>query len=132
MNMRNQPDPKQRPGRSRTDSIVYTVFALILIALAIDGVFGPHGFIVTYRLKLQVQQARQKTQELEQENHQFTDQVQQLKSDPSAIEQVAREKMGLVKPGQLVFKLPPKSSSSSGASSSGRADRTTPSGSSTH
>lgn len=134
MNTRIQSDPKRRPGRSRTDSIVYTVFALVLLALAIDGVFGPHGFIATYRLKLQVQQARQKTQKLEQENHQFASQVQQLKSDPSAIERVAREKMGLVKPGQLVFKLAPKSSSGSpsGASSRGKAGATTPSKSSTH
>lgn len=132
MNTRIQSDPKRRPVRSRADSIVYTVFALILVALAVDGVFGPHGFIATYRLKLEVQQAQRKTQQLKQENHQFTSQVQQLKSDPSAIERVAREKMGLVKPGQLVFKLAPKSSSKAGASSSGKAGTTTSSKSSTH
>ena len=120
MDIQINSDPKRRS----LDTIVYAVFALILIALAVDGIFGPHGFIATYRLKLQVQQAQQKTQELNRENQEFAGQVQQLKSDPSAIERVAREKMGLVKPGQLVFKLAPQSSSKPGASPSGKANAT--------
>lgn len=104
-----QPKPK------RLEPILYAAAALILAALALDGIFGPHGFIATYRLRLQVQQVQRKTEHLNRENQEFAKQAQQLKSDPSAIERVARQQMGLVKPGQLVFKLPPKPSSDSAA-----------------
>lgn len=99
------------PKRRRFDTILYTAVALILAALVIDGVFGAHGLIATYRLHLQVGQTRQKIQQLDRENQEFTKQAQQLKSDPSAIERVARERMGLVKPGELVFKVPPNPAS---------------------
>ncbi|HVB98673.1 MAG TPA: septum formation initiator family protein [Candidatus Dormibacteraeota bacterium] len=103
------------PKRKRLEWLVYTLAALILAALLVDGVFGAHGLIATYRLRLQVKQTQQKTNQLNQENQEFTGQVQQLKSDPSAIERVARQKMGLVKPGELVFKLPMKRPANAGA-----------------
>jgi cell division protein FtsB len=99
--------------RSRFERYVYAAVALLLVALAIDGVFGAHGTISTYRLKLKVEKAQQQAGNLEQENKVFADEVRKLKTQPSAIENVARERMGLVKPGQLVFKLQPKSSARS-------------------
>lgn len=117
--------------RKRIERILYTLAALILVALVLDGVFGSHGLIATYRLRLQVRQAQQKTEQLTRENQEFAGQVRQLKSDPSAIERVAREKMGLVKPGELVFKLPAKPSANPSASPSGNASTGVPSGNTT-
>ena len=102
----NAPALAKRP---RLERMVYAAVALLIVVLALDGVFGPHGMIATYRLKLQVEKAQQHAGTLEQENKVFADQVRKLKTQPSAIEHVAREQMGLVKPGELVFKLPPKS-----------------------
>jgi cell division protein FtsB len=45
-------------------------------------------------------------QKLDQENQELADQVTSLKTDPRAIEKIAREDMGLAKPGELIFKLP--------------------------
>jgi cell division protein FtsB len=87
---------------------LYVLVVVGIVALALDGVFGPHGLIVTYRMKLQARQAQQNIQKLNEQNQQLANQVRSLKSDPTAIEHIAREKMGLVKPGDLVFKLPPK------------------------
>jgi cell division protein FtsB len=100
--------PARRP---RLERIMYAAVAVLFVALAVDGVFGPHGMIATYRLKLQVQKAQQHVQALQEENKVFADQVRKLKTQPSAIEHIAHERMGLVKPGELVFKLPPKSPS---------------------
>lgn len=120
-------DPKQ----FRLKPILYTSVVVILVALAIDGIFGPHGFVATYRLRLQVQQNQRKTEQLIRENQQFSSQVQQLKSDPSAIERVAREKMGLVKPGELVFKLQQKPGAASSALPPVRRNAAAPSSAST-
>ncbi len=107
--------PAKRP---RLERFVYAAVAVLFVALAIDGVFGPHGMIATYRLKLQVQKTQQQVRSLQQENKVFADQVRKLKTQPSAIEHIAHERMGLVKPGELVFKLPPKSSAAAPQSSS--------------
>lgn len=106
----NRPTKGPQLGRA-----LFAVIALGIAALALDGIFGAHGLIVTYRMKLQARQAQQGIQKLNQENQQLADQVRALKSDPNAIERIAREQMGLVKPGDLVFKLPPKSPDPSGA-----------------
>ena len=107
--------PARRP---RLERIMYAAVAVLFVALAVDGVFGPHGMIATYRLKLQVQKAQQHVQALQEENKVFADEVSKLKTQPSAIEHIAHERMGLVKPGELVFKLPPKSPTTSPQSES--------------
>jgi cell division protein FtsB len=107
--------PAKRPQLQR---FVYAAVALLIVGLAIDGVFGAHGMIAAYRLKLKVEKSQQHVQQLQEENKVFADQVRQLKTQPSAIEHIAHENMGLVKPGELVFKLPPKSSSAAPQSES--------------
>jgi cell division protein FtsB len=98
------------PGKHpRFERFVYAAVAFLIVVLAIDGVFGAHGLIATYRLRLQVQKAQQNVRTLQEENKVFADEVRKLKTQPSAIEHIAHERMGLVKPGELVFKLPPKS-----------------------
>lgn len=103
--------------RVRSRRFLVTVVALFIAVLGVDSVFGPHGWIATYRQKLQVRQEQQSIQKLQQENDQLSNQVRSLKTDPTAIERIARERMGLVKPGELVFKLPPSGTATSGASS---------------
>ena len=102
-----------RPSnRSRLERIAFAAVALVLVALALDGIFGPNGLIASYRLKLQVYRAQQQVRSLNHENQVFADQVRKLKTDPSTIEHVAHERMGLIKPGELVFQLPPQSPAS--------------------
>jgi cell division protein FtsB len=43
------------------------------------------------------------------ETERLTAQVTRLRSDPDSIEKIAREELGLVKPGERVLKLPPSS-----------------------
>ncbi|MGH9703402.1 MAG: FtsB family cell division protein, partial [Candidatus Acidiferrales bacterium] len=52
-------------------------------------------------------QIRLEIQRLDEENRKFQDRVKALKTDPSAIEGIARD-MGLARPGEFIFKLPAK------------------------
>ncbi|HEV2387442.1 MAG TPA: septum formation initiator family protein [Candidatus Acidoferrales bacterium] len=110
-------DSELNPSGSRLPAgrVLYVLVVLGILALAMNGIFGSHGLIVAHRMKLQERQLQQNIQKLNQENQALAGQVRELKSDPNAIERVAREQMGLVKPGDLVFKLPPKSPGQSGA-----------------
>jgi len=84
------------------------ILLLAFLALAIHDIFGTHGFLAMRRTQRQIQQLREQIGKLNDENKTLRDQVHALKTDPQAIERIAREEMGLAKPGELIFKLPPK------------------------
>jgi cell division protein FtsB len=108
---------KQRisPGRAAEFFRRYgfrIAFALLGLLL-IHDIFGSHGFLAMRRMQQQVEAERQKIEQLKEENRGITEEVHSLKTDPAAIERIAREEMGLTKPGELVFKLPPAPEESS-------------------
>ena len=80
---------------------------LALLLLAVHDVFGSHGFLAMWRTQKQLTQLRGDIDHLNKENNKMSGQVTALKTDPDAIERIAREQMGLAKPGELIFKLPP-------------------------
>jgi cell division protein FtsB len=84
------------------------LLALALLALLVHDVFGDHGFLAMRRTQKEVEKLREEIQQLDQENARLAEEVKALKSDPRIIERIAREEMGLARPGELVFNLPPK------------------------
>src|ERR1039458_6656484 len=83
-----------------------TILGLAILALTIHDVFGPHGFLAMRRTQQEIKQFSAEMQKLDQENQALSDEVTSLKTDPRLIERIAREDMGLAKPGELIFKLP--------------------------
>jgi cell division protein FtsB len=51
------------------------------------------------------QSAVDRVADLKRENEKLEREVEQLKSDPAMIEAVAREKLGLIRPGEIVIKI---------------------------
>ena len=84
------------------------VLGFALFALLVHDVFGDHGFLAMRRAQKEVEQLQEEIQKLNEENSRLAEQVKALKTDPRIIERIAREEMGLAKPGELIFKLPPK------------------------
>ena len=82
------------------------ILGLALFALLVHDIFGAHGFIAMRRTQKEIQQIRQQICKINDENKSLTDQVNSLKTDPKAIERIAREEMGLARPGELIYKLP--------------------------
>jgi cell division protein FtsB len=82
------------------------ILGLALFALLVHDVFGPHGFIAMRRTQKEIEQIREQIGKMNEENESLTKQVTSLKSDPKSIERIAREEMGLARPGELIFKLP--------------------------
>jgi len=83
-----------------------TILGLAILALTIHDVFGPHGFLAMRRTQQEIKQFSAEMQKLDKENQELSDEVTSLKTDPRLIERIAREDMGLAKPGELIFKLP--------------------------
>ena len=84
------------------------LLALALLALLVHNLFGEHGFLAMRRSQKEAQRLRQEIQQINEENRNLAEQIRALKSDPRTIERIAREEMGLARPGELIFKLPTK------------------------
>ena len=85
------------------------LLGIALALLLLQDVFGTHGLIAMRRSQKEAKQVQKEISRLDDENRKLEDQVNGLKSDPAAIERIAREEMGLARPGEYIFKLPPKS-----------------------
>jgi cell division protein FtsL len=82
------------------------ILGLALFALFVHDIFGPHGFIAMRRTQNEIEQIREQIGKLNDENKSLTQQVNSLKSDPKSIERIAREEMGLARPGEMIFRVP--------------------------
>jgi len=92
------------PGFLRRN--VRQILGLALLALFFHDVFGTHGFLAMVRTQKEIKQIREQIGKINAENKSLSNEVNALKTDPKAIERIAREDMGLARPGELIFKLP--------------------------
>jgi cell division protein FtsB len=74
--------------------------------LLISDVFGTHGVLAMRRSEKQASDVQKQIDQLNQENEELEGRVKALKTDPSAVEHIAREEMGLARPGEYIFKVP--------------------------
>ena len=92
------------------------ILAIALGLLLLQDVFGSHGLVAMRHAQQQAAATQKEIKQLNEENRQMQDRVQSLKSDPAAIERIAREEMGLARPGEYIFKIPSKSDDPAGSS----------------
>jgi len=98
-----------------------TILAVAVLGLFIHDIFGSHGFLAMRRTQKQISQFREEILQLNSENQSLNDQVNALKTDPKLIERIARDDMGLARPGEYIFKFPASPDASApGASSKSR------------
>ncbi|HKV29273.1 MAG TPA: septum formation initiator family protein [Candidatus Acidoferrales bacterium] len=86
-------------------------FALAFFLLLLQDVFGTHGLVAMRRSKTQIHAIQAQIQQLDQENQELQQRIHSLKTDPAAIEKIARDRMGLARPGEIIFQLPDSPSS---------------------
>jgi len=67
---------------------------------------GKHGLSVWHQKRAEDQQLQREIKDLEQENARLRERIERLKSDPDAIEIVAREKLHYAKPNEVIVAVP--------------------------
>jgi cell division protein FtsB len=77
---------------------------LVLIILALT-VFGDHGLLNLVRYRNQREALTAEANQLEAENCRLQDEIERLKGDDLFLERVAREELGMVKPGEIIFQF---------------------------
>jgi len=98
--------PQPPPPQSFLRRNARTILGVLLFALLVHDIFGAHGFLAMRRTQKEIERLRGEIQQVNQENRALGEQVNALKSDPRMIERIAREEMGLARPGEIIFKLP--------------------------
>jgi len=96
--------PSKPPSFLRRN--VAKILAGFMFALLLQDILGAHGFLAMRRTQKEIQRLRQEIQQMKADNRELAGQLKALKSDPRMIERIAREEMGLARPGELIFKLP--------------------------
>jgi cell division protein FtsB len=94
--------------------------------LVLQDVFGMHGVLAMRRAQHEAAREQQEIDRINQENVQLQTHVNSLKTDPEAIERIAREQMGLARPGEYIFKIPPKAVGSSASQANPGSPANTP------
>jgi len=83
------------------------ITAALGAAAVLTLTYGGQSLARVWQMKHEVETLEREIVTLRVETGRLTATVNRLRTDPDFIEQVAREDLGLVKPGERVLKLPP-------------------------
>jgi len=81
------------------------LLVFVTVVLVVDALVGEKGLTESMRARRQEAEETAALARLRKENTDLREQVRRLREDPSAIESVAREQLGLIRPGEMLFIL---------------------------
>ena len=84
---------------------VHLVLVFVTLVLVVDALVGQKGLMESIRARQQYRELAASLDALQRDNARLRDEARRLKDDPSAIEAVAREELGLIRPGEILFIL---------------------------
>ncbi len=93
-------------GLKRKALIITCVLALA--GLVVGSLFGDRGILQLLRQRQRAEALLRDIEELRAENRRIAAEVVALRTDPRAIERLAREELDLGRPGETVFLIRPE------------------------
>ena len=78
---------------------------VLIVSMALAAVFSDKGFMNVYDFTEELDYLKKSNIVLAKENTAIQKEIDALKSDPYAIEILARDKLNLVKPGETVYQI---------------------------
>ena len=95
-------EPPRPLVRRRDNPWLRRAIVFVTCVLLADAVFGDRGLAQTFRARRDYDQAASKLWSLRHENAGLREQARRLQDDPAAIEAVARQELGLIRPGEVL------------------------------
>jgi cell division protein FtsB len=89
--------------RKHKGTLVTCVVVLILFVIA--AVYGDHGLIHLLRMHSEQSELEHTAFDLQQQNERLRERIRRLQSDDHYIERLARERLGLVRKGEIMYRL---------------------------
>jgi len=98
---RRRTSAPKRPSRNRR--LVQILVVLVASIIIVDGLVGDRGLLAMLRARHEYDELAASVSRQRAENAKLRDQARRLREDPTAIEEIARRELGLIKPGERVF-----------------------------
>ena len=89
--------------RRRRGVVAAMVFGGLTLLLVLTAIFGEHGLFKVRQLERNRNHLESRIADLEDETARLSEQVREFKSGDFPYERDARERLGLVKPGEVVY-----------------------------
>ena len=96
--------PRPGPSLIRKRGL-HLLLIFVTVVLIVDALIGEKGLMQSMDAKRQYRQLQASLQELRRENATLREEMRRLAEDPSTIESLARQDLGLIRPGEVVFIL---------------------------
>jgi len=86
---------------------VFIVLAVVVFAGLIGfGLFGKSGLLSLQKLRTERERLEQQSSHLQKENQGLGKKIQLLSADLKYLEKLARQKLGMVRPDEVIIKVP--------------------------
>jgi cell division protein FtsB len=90
------------PRRRRSRIVRYLVIAVGCV-LIIDALVGDRGFLAMLKAQQQYRALEVSLAQSRAENARLREEARELREEPTAIEDLARRELGLIRPGEKLF-----------------------------
>jgi cell division protein FtsB len=99
--------PRRAAGADAVSAVrrrmVRTGLVLVLVLALVDGVFGERGLLANIEARQRIAAEQAVIDEMSSRNDALTEDIRRLREDPAAVEELAREELGLIKDGELLI-----------------------------
>jgi cell division protein FtsB len=94
--------------RSSTTSRRWVIYAIsaLLFSLSLFTAFGERGVFHLWRLWGDKKRLEERNFLLQTENDKLRERIYRIRSDDLYLEKIAREELGLVRPGEIIYRFP--------------------------
>lgn len=92
--------PPWTPLRAR---LLNYALVFVTVVLVVDALVGDKGLLDTMRARRQHAEISDAIGRLKQDNDRLREEIRRYRDDPAAIEALAREELGLMREGELLF-----------------------------
>jgi cell division protein FtsL len=82
------------------------LLGLLMLVMIVHDVFGTHGFLAMRRTQNEIRKVNANLDALSKENAALEQEVKDLNNDPRLIEKIARDDLGLARPGEIIIRIP--------------------------
>ena len=82
---------------------IHLLLVFVTLVLVVDALVGEKGLMESLRARRQYRELSASLETLRRDNERMVEQARLLREDPATIESVAREELGLMRQGEVLF-----------------------------
>jgi len=97
------------------------LLGLLILLLGLVTIVGERGALHLWRLRGEKNQLDEQNYRLQKANEELRQRISRIRNDDHYLEQLAREELNLVRPGEVVYRFPRAESRPSGEGAAGDA-----------